>query len=189
MEAAESRLQRAKRGDPAALQAIARAELPRVERLLLRILGPRDDLEDLIQNVFVELCRALPGFRGDSQLSTFIGGITVRVARRAMRPTAWYRRRSHVEVDPATPCESEARLDAREGLARVRRALEHVAPKKRIAFLLWALDGKTPEEIAELTNASVSATRSRIYYAKKELAERAKRDPVLREILGEEGEP
>jgi DNA-directed RNA polymerase specialized sigma24 family protein len=43
---------RAKSGDPQALTAIAERELPRVERLLGRILGPRQDLEDLVQSVF-----------------------------------------------------------------------------------------------------------------------------------------
>lgn len=182
----ESQVDAARRGDRAALEAIAREQLPRVERTLIKLLGPRDDLDDLVQNVFVELCRALPRFRGDSQLSSFVGGITVRVARRAMRPSAWFRRRVHVELEAVAPDVGiERRTDAQEGLRRVRAALEGVAPKKRIAFLLWALDGKTPDEIAELTNASVSATRSRIFYARKELAKRAAQDPVLRELIGD----
>ncbi len=182
----ESQVDAARRGDPAALEAIARAELPRVERTLIKLLGPRDDLEDLVQTVFVEFCRALPRFRGESQLSSFVGGITIRVARRAMRPTAWFRRRADVEVEAVEPSSSaEQRADARDALRRVRKALEGIAPKKRIAFLLWALDGKTPQEIADMTNTSLSATRSRIFYAKKELEKRAAHDPVLRELIGE----
>lgn len=183
----ESQVDAARRGDPAALEAIARAELPRVERTLLKLLGPRNDLEDLVQNVFVELCRALPRFRGDSQISSFVGGITIRVARRAMRPTAWYRRRVDVQIEAVEPSASPDRqVDAQEALRRVRKALESVAPKKRIAFMLWALDGKTPQEIAEMTNTSLSATRSRIFYAKKELEKRAANDPFLKELLGED---
>src|SRR4029079_15951095 len=53
-------LDRARAGDPRELEAIARRELPRVERLLRRLLGHRADMEDLVQNVFVEMCRALP---------------------------------------------------------------------------------------------------------------------------------
>ena len=63
------------------LDALLRAELPRVERLLVRILGPRQDLDDLVQTVFFEVLRAWPKFRGDSSASTFVGGIAVRVGR------------------------------------------------------------------------------------------------------------
>ena len=176
---------RAKRGDARALDLIARHELPKVERLLLRILGPRSDLEDLVQTVFMEMCRALPGFRGESAFSTFVGGITVRVARRAMRPSAWWKRRAVLEGEVASPAAGPERDHmANEQLRRVRVALEHLSDKKRVAFLLWALEGLSFEEIANTMGASVSATRSRIFYAQKELKARAERDPYLNELLG-----
>jgi RNA polymerase sigma-70 factor (ECF subfamily) len=176
---------RAREGDPEALDRIVKNELPRVERLLVRILGPRHDLEDLVQIVFLETCRALPGFRGESTISTFVGGITVRVARRAMRPSAWWRRRAPMpEHEPAgdTP-PADRRAIAQEQLRRTRAALEKIAPKKRIAFLLWALEGMSFEEIAAMTDTSVSATRSRIFYAQKELKKRAESDPYLRDLV------
>lgn len=184
---AEDLVDRARRGDPAALEQVARSELPRVERLLRKLLGPRADLDDLVQIVFVETFRALPGFRGESALSTFVAGITVRVARRAMRPSAWWRRSSPLEEEPPSPDSSpERRAEASERLRRVRGALEKISPKKRVAFLLWALEGLTVEEIAETTHTTVAATRSRIYYAQKELRARAERDPYLRELLEED---
>jgi RNA polymerase sigma-70 factor (ECF subfamily) len=155
-----------------------------VERLLLRILGPRADLEDLVQTVFLETCRALPGFRGDSALSTFIGGITVRVARRAMRPSAWTRRRAPMSDEPPSlQAGPEREAVAQEQLRRVRTALERLAPKKRVAFMLWAFEGLSVQEVAETTGHSVSATRSQIYYAQKELRARAQKDPYLVELL------
>lgn len=178
-------VERAKRGDARALDIIARAELPKVERLLLRILGPRIDMEDLVQTVFVEMCRALPGFRGDSAISTFVGGITVRVARRAMRPSAWRRRRAELVEEPVSISAGPERdLMASEQLRRVRLALQNISDKKRIAFLLWALEGLSFEEVAATMGASVSATRSRVFYAQKELKAKAEKDPYLRELLG-----
>jgi RNA polymerase sigma-70 factor (ECF subfamily) len=175
---------RACAGDRAALQLLARQELPRVERLLRRMLGPRNDLEDLVQTVFLEMCRALPGFRGESAISTFIGGITVRVARRAMRPTAWVRFRSPMpDEHPAGPDRPDARAVASEQLRRLDRALSKLSADKRIAFVLWAIEGNDVQVIADVTGASVSATRSRIYYAQKELKEMAAADPYLRELI------
>jgi RNA polymerase sigma-70 factor (ECF subfamily) len=160
-------------------------EIPRIRRFLQRQLGPRDDLDDLTQIVLLELCRSLHRFRGDSSLSSFIGGITIRVARRVRRQAA---RRV-----PDCGCEEESLISdspspeqstyAREQLRRVHAALAKLSTRKRTAFLLWALEGKAPEEIALLTAASLAATRSRIFYAQKELKRKAARDPYLRELI------
>ena len=174
---------RLRAGDPEALERMARQEAPRVARLLGSMLGPRQDMEDLVQVVFLEACRALPGFRGDSAVSTFIGGITVRVARRAMRPSAWLRRRVWDAPEPVAASDPERGAQQAEPLLRVRRALEAIAAKKRVAFLLWAVEGMEVPAIAELTGATVAATKSRIFYAQRELQQRAARDPALRELL------
>lgn len=180
----DSFVARLRAGDPVALERLARQEAPRVARLLGSMLGARADIEDLVQTVFLEACRALPGFRGESAVSTFIGGITVRVARRALRPSAWVRRRSYEAPEPVTHANPETAAHQAAQLRRLHRALEAIAPKKRIAFLLWALEGLDVPAIAQLTDASVAATKSRIYYAQKELQRAAARDPHLRELVG-----
>lgn len=173
--------------DGARLDLLMREEMPRVERLLLRMLGPRSDLEDLVQNVFLEAFRALPNFRGESSVSSFIGGIAVNVARRAMRPSWWQRHKAELldEGIGNGPDPEHAAAHARR-MQHVRRALERIGAKKRIAFCLWALEGLDMEEIAKLTQSSVSATRSRVLYAQRELRALAAKDPVLREALGKE---
>lgn len=181
-------VRRAQRGEAEALDTLARRELPRVEGLLGRILGPRRDLEDLVQNVFVELLRALPKFRGDSKLSTFVGGITVQVARRALRPSAWDRRKLPLgDLDPALDASSVDEVAHRRAqLGALHRALAELSDDHRISLVLWALEGMEPAAIAEVMGASVSATRSRIWWAQKHLRRAAERDPLLRELIEEE---
>jgi RNA polymerase sigma-70 factor (ECF subfamily) len=172
-----------KRGEPAALERLARAEAPRVRGLLHSLLGPRPDLEDLMQTVFLETCRALPSFRGESAVSTFVGGICIRVARRAMRPSAWSRRRGEFQGEPRAKENPERSAVESEQLRRVHAALSRLSPKKRVAFLLWSLEGMDVRSIAEVMNAAVPATKSRILYAQRELKARAARDPYLRELV------
>jgi RNA polymerase sigma-70 factor (ECF subfamily) len=175
---------RLRAGDPLALDRLARQEAPRVARLLYSMLGPHADMEDLVQNVFLEACRAMPGYRGDGSLSSFIGGITVRVARRAMRPSPWRTRRSELVTEPpAHSGDPERALRQAEQVRHLHRALQKIAPRKRIAFVLWALEGLDVPAIAALTSASEAATKSRIFYAQKELKRMAERDPHLRELL------
>ena len=177
-------LDRARAGDPEELEALARRELPRVAGLLRRLLGPRHDMDDLVQNVFVEMCKALPNFRGDSTVSTFVGGITVRIARRAMRPSAWVRFRSPMPMEaPAGPDRPHDNAIAAEQLRRLDAALAKIGADKRIAFVLWAVDGKDVDTIAKMVGASVPATRSRIHYAQKELRAIASSDPYLADLV------
>ncbi len=182
-----SLLVRAKAGERAALETIARDELPRVERLLRRLLGRRGDMDDLVQTVFLEMCRALPGFRGDSAFSTFVGGITVRVARRALRPAAWDRLRVRdTEGDEdahAGPDRPDDRAHALEQLRRVQVVLDGLTAPKREAFVLWAFEGLEVERVAQVVGASVPATRSRIFYAQKELKAAAAADAYLKDLL------
>lgn len=176
---------RAQAGEPDALDWLVRCYAARVEGLLVRILGRRQDLDDLVQNAFLETLRARPSFRGESAFSSFIAGITVRVARRALRPGLVARLRaplSDEELSAQQPA-PDHQLEAQRRLARVRAALEHLSEPKRVAFLLWSLEGLSPEEIARMMDASVAATRSRIHYAQKELLARAAKDASLREWL------
>lgn len=184
-ELERAQVARAQAGDPAALDWLVRRHSTLVERMLLRILGPRQDMDDLIQNTFVETLRALPSFRGESGTATFVAGIAVRVARRALRPSlvARFRSELHEEELFAEDGLADTQLEAQRRLRHVRAALARVAEPKRVAFLLWALEGMSPERIAEVMEASLSATRSRIYHAQKELLARASKDPVLREWL------
>lgn len=170
-------------GEPAALERLARAESPRVIGLLHSLLGPRADIEDLAQTVFLETCRALPRFRGESSVSTFVAGICIRVVRRAMRPTAWLRRRADWESDPIAASNPERAAEQAEQLRRLHHALSRLSAKKRVAFLLWSLEGLDVRAIAEMMEASVPATKSRILYAQRELKQRAERDPYLREFV------
>jgi len=180
-------IQRAQAGDAQALDWIVRTQWERVQRLLLRVWGPRHDLEDLVQTTFLETLRCLPQFRGDSALSTFVAGIAIRVARRAMRPSLV--RRYAVPLEAADPWSSASPPDSvahdAEALRRARAILASVAEPKRVAFLLWALEGMTIPQIAASMQASLPATRSRIFYAQKELAREAGRDPYLCEWLAE----
>jgi RNA polymerase sigma-70 factor (ECF subfamily) len=186
-EVRDELLSRAQAGDVNALEAITRAQLPRVERLLRRMLGPRRDMDDLVQEVFLELVKSLHKFRGESSISTFVGGITVHVARRAMRPSAWQRKRSaDVSDETESPAESpDDQAMAQRRLVRLARALEGLSAPHRIALTLWALEGLEPKTIAEMTGASLAATRSRIFYAQRYLREAAVKDDVLREWLDE----
>lgn len=184
-DVASSMVERARRGDRDAIDELVRSHARMVERLLHRMLGPRHDMDDLVQTVFLELCRALPGFKNESRFSSFLGGIAAMVARRAMRPLAFDRHRAPIDENHgARTADPESSVVDRRRIAALHRALSSVSENQRIAFTLWALEGIEPKVIAEMTGASLSATRSRIFYAQRALREAALADADLAEWLG-----
>jgi RNA polymerase sigma-70 factor (ECF subfamily) len=160
-------------GDADAFSEIYRAHVDAVYRRLTRILGPVAEREDLTQDVFVALHRALPTFRGDAALGTWIQRIAINAAydylrRQGRRPATPVDDRLLDElVSPATSTEQHAQ--AREELARVFACLAKIKPNKRIALLLRTVDGLSFEAIAELVDATPEAVAKRVQHGQREL--------------------
>jgi RNA polymerase sigma-70 factor (ECF subfamily) len=180
------------RGERTAQETVLRAHAPALENLFMRLTSRRLDVEDLLQNTFVAAIRAFPQFRGEASVKSWLTRIGIAVfydhLRRPERRTA---RLELVSNDPSDAGEPgpERRAEARRGLERLSLHLGAIAPKKRLAFLLHVVDGHPLEEVAALMNASRTATKSRVFWARRELMSRARRDPSLRDWISEEGAP
>ena len=73
--------------------------------------------------------------------------------------------------------------DAREGLRRLYAELADMTPGSRLAFALYAIDGRSINEVAALTQSSQIAAKVRIWRARREVERRADQDPVLAELV------
>jgi RNA polymerase sigma-70 factor (ECF subfamily) len=167
------RVARHRAGEARAFGEIYRAHVDAVYRRLTRILGPVPEREDLTQDVFLALHRALPAFRGEATLATLIQRIAINTAYEHLRRRA---RRPAAAVDAAffddlvAPVASpEARAASREDLARVFGCLARIKPKKRIALLLRVVDGLSFEDIARLVDATPEAVAKRVQHGQREL--------------------
>jgi RNA polymerase sigma-70 factor (ECF subfamily) len=181
-----------RRGDRSALETVFTAHAPYLERLLARMVGGSAlEVEDLLQSTFMAAIVAFPRFRGEAQVQTWLARIAIHVAQDRLRRVE-HRRRCDLpgfeeSADTHAPHIGDERgLDARRKLARLHEHLEIIAPKKRIAFVLHVFEGRPIEEVAALTGASVTATKSRVFWARRELLKRAARDPIFRELLEED---
>jgi RNA polymerase sigma-70 factor (ECF subfamily) len=159
-------------GDRAAYTTLYQRHADRVFARLTRLVGPGPDREDLLQQVFLALYRALPGFRGDAALSTFLHRITVNVAcdhlrRRGRRPIDYQAAALDELIDGSPTPEVRARLRAE--LRQVLVLLERIKPAKRIAFVLVAVEGLSLDEVATLVDAQPDAVKQRVLHARREL--------------------
>ena len=126
-----------------------------VARWAARLGGPGVDVEDLTQEVFVIVSRRLPGFRHDSRLSTWLFGITAKVAandRRRRRLRTWWTRLVP-EVDERTAARGDSaleQLEKRERRAMFYRALDGLSERHRRVLVLFELEELPVDGIAEL---------------------------------------
>ncbi|CAN5195207.1 RNA polymerase sigma factor RpoE [soil metagenome] len=178
---------RAGAGDRGAQRELFCAQKHGVHHALFRVLGSNRELEDLLQDAFITIFRALPSFRGESSLSRWCQTIAMRTAFAAIakrRATPLELVEEHV-ADPTPDAQRVVR--AREGVRRLYHALDRIEAKQRIAYALFAIDGRTLIEISELTESSVIAVKTRVWRARRELMKHAARDAVLSEYLVELG--
>ena len=75
---------------------------------------------------------------------------------------------------------------SREALRRLYRCLERLPKKRRVAFVLCAIEGMTPMEAAMIVGARPGAVRSRLMHARREVARMLSADPYVSALLGEE---
>ena len=169
------------RGEREALGEFYRRFRTDVTRNLQRVLGPgRGDLEDVLQDVFIEAFRSIGRFRGDARVSTWLYRVTLNVALQRLRKR---KRLAEVPADQVAEgaCHEtpERGLDNRRRLDAVYRILDHLSAKKRVVFILHEIEGREPKEIAQLVGAPVLTVRTRLHYARKEFYRRAASEPGL----------
>jgi RNA polymerase sigma-70 factor (ECF subfamily) len=172
-------------GQDAGARDLFRRYRSRVHGALYRILGSNAEMEDLLQETFIQVFASLPSWRAEASLATWIDRIAVRVAYRAI--ARGRQRRAWIvdgeAADLAVPATAPAEVLAREGVRRLYDALDRLPPAARVAFALHEIDGRPMAEVAEVTSASVTATKLRVWRARRALEAAAARDPVLREFL------
>jgi RNA polymerase sigma-70 factor (ECF subfamily) len=143
-----------------------------VAATLYRVLNDRNEIEDLVQEVFVIAFRGLDKFRGESRVSTWLYRICVNVALGRIRtkvrkpppilvPDPVVER---VEESPETPERAMQRSQAKD---KVNRILAELPAKKRIVLYLHEIQGLDLKEIAAIVGAHPVTVRTRLFYARK----------------------
>jgi RNA polymerase sigma-70 factor, ECF subfamily len=190
---AEGLVRRAAAGDPEAFRALFVRHKGDVSRLVYRMLNAPADLEDVVQEVFVQVFRSLKDFRGQSKFSTWLHRVTVNVVlmhRRSARSRPVLAEELPGElVADAGQALPDDEVDRRERMRAFQRLLSRLADKKRIVFVLHELEGMSPAEIADVVGAPVLTVRTRLFYARRELEAMFGEEPTLAGLATEPCSP
>ena len=140
-----------------------------VARTVYKVLGPDADMEDVIQDVFIEVFRCIHKFKGNAKVTTWLYRVCVNVAlqrlRKRKRRPEGYQLPEEEQPNYETPLRN---LERKENNRIVYEILDTIAPKKRVVFALHEIMGLQAKEISKLVQANVLTVRTRLHYARKE---------------------
>jgi len=143
----------------------------RVHALCFGITRDAADAEDAVQETFVCVQRGLSGFRGEARLSTWVYRIAVTTS---LSIRARSTRHAGLAVDEALvdPCAApDDVVDARRRHAQLERAMGRLSAEHRTVLTLFALEGLSHREIAEVLDLKEGTVWSRLHLARKRLAQ------------------
>ncbi len=164
-------VERFRRGDDSAFDRIVERHEADIAALANRLLAWPQDVDDVVQDVFVSAFTGLRRFRGQCRLRTWLFTITINKCR-SYRYRRLFRRREVAMADDAQPgSDDNAATKAMnaEKSAQVRRAIQSLPPKYREVVVLRYLQGLETPEICRLLKISVNAMQVRLNRAKSQL--------------------
>lgn len=166
----------------ASFEQVVRDHQAMVFRTLARLTGATENVEDLAQEVFLRLYRALPGFRGEALVSTYLYRIAVNVAqdewkrrRREDRPLVslsddqddwpWEERLAHPGPD------ASAILEGKEFGRLVEEQLQTLSDVERAVLVLYHQEERSYDQIAEALSLPMGTVRTHLHRGRKKMRE------------------
>ena len=180
---------RCREGDRAALGELYQLYKLEAMRFIRHAVRDARDAEDILQEVFVEVAHSIRSFAGRSSFESWLRCVCVRTAMRHLKRRSRQVGEEDDDVDARAERVLTSTEDPGEGFERRERArrieglLDRIAPKKRMVLVLHDFEGIAPKEISQMVGAPVLTVRTRLFYARKELAALAALDPVLSQDL------
>lgn len=165
------------RGDSAAFDHLVHKYHVQVINIIYRFLGRVDTAEDLAQDVFVKVYQAAPAYKPMAKFSTWLYRIVANHCLNYRRDRAGQNvvSISALESDERTPPEAPVehdpsrRMQDEELRARVRAALDALAPNQRLAVIMDKYQGLSHREIGRVLRCSEKAVKSLLARARENL--------------------
>jgi RNA polymerase sigma factor (sigma-70 family) len=165
-------IERARKGDAAAFEALVEARVGPMTRTAMAILGREADALDAVQDALVIAWRELASLRDPAAFDAWLTRILVNRCKRGLRRVVRQRVREipadqvAAAADPAAP---DARVDGVGQREILERAFERLTVDERTILVLHHLDGRPLAEIAAVLKVPVGTAKSRLFAARRSL--------------------
>ncbi len=156
-----------------AFQTLVRKYQQRLYWHVRTMVGEHEDADDVLQNVFLKAWKALPEFRGESKIFTWLYRIATN---ESITFLAQRKRRATVSIDALDSqrmgsLEADSFMDSDMAQERLRQAVERLPDKQRAVFSLKYFDEMKYKDMSEIMGTSVGALKASYHHAVKKVEE------------------
>lgn len=174
-------LERIRNGDHSGFELLVKEHTSKVVGLAWKLVGNHTEAEDIAQEAFLRLFRALPEFRGESRISTWLYRTTTRLAidhlrRERLKRKLFFFRQDNDAPDPVdlasdwrgNPGEE---LISQEAMRSLRNSLGKLSARQQVIFTLRHYEGLALKEIAEHLGIETGTVKAHLHRAVTQLRE------------------
>lgn len=186
-------IDRSVKGDEKAFSILYRRYYSQVYSFCARMLRGRFDVDDAVQQVFLEAWRSMKRFEGRSMFSTWITKIAIHTC------LSFHRKNNRLVLsgsDDSEPLENgseimwanpstipEEQVLEEERKVAVHKLLERMTHKKKQVFVMSDMQGMTAPEIGQLLKIPDATVRTRLFHARKEFTNWTEKNKIYRDLL------
>lgn len=166
-------------GDRAAFEGLYKRYIKKIYGLVFRMVGSAQEAEEVTQEAFLQVYKAIPGFQGKSSFYTWIYRIATNVALQHVKKQSRRRRETSfeeaLEADQPTiggpvafGCPEKA-AESRDFYQALERAINGLPPNQRVVMILGPIQGHTYEQMAQITGTSEEIIKGRLHRARENI--------------------
>jgi RNA polymerase sigma-70 factor (ECF subfamily) len=145
-----------------------------------QMLNNHEEASDILQEAFLRAYKSFKGFRKESQFSTWIYRIAVNLCLdRIRRKRPHYTLDENIQIKGLESENPQKILEAKELHKSITEALESLPSQQKAVIVLHAFQGLKHKEIANILHCSPGAVKVNLYYGRKNLKEKLKKEMLI----------
>ena len=179
-------IEKSKNGNKGAFNILVNKYHPRVYASLFSFTKSKEDSEDLSQQTFIKVWQQLNSFRGESAFFTWIYRIAINLAKNYVSSAGYKKQKisssiEHFEIDVSSFEDLESIVIHEQSIKEINNFIITMPESLKTAFTMREVEGKSYEEISNITNTPIGTVRSRIFRARESIIEYMQKELISNE--------
>jgi len=181
-------IEKAKNGSEGAFSILVNKYHPRVYASLFSFTKSKEDSEDLSQQTFIKVWQQLKSFRGESAFFTWVYRIAINLAKNYVSSAGYKKQKisssiDFHEIDVQSFDDLESIVIHEQSIKEINDFIITMPESLKTAFVMREVEGKSYEEISDITQTPIGTVRSRIFRARESIIDYMEKELINNEWI------